>query len=53
MLKDDPHTPETMGRPYGWMAQSDWAQTTKLLCDCCQLPAMRVQDLYTNELLSA
>jgi NitT/TauT family transport system substrate-binding protein len=52
MLKDYTHTVATEGKPFGWMAESDWVKTVKLMQDCCKLPSsVEVAGLYTNGLL--
>ena len=54
LLKDYEHTDATTGKPFGWMAESDWVKTLQLMADCCKLPAhMDAAALYTNALLPA
>ena len=52
MLKNYTHTAASAGKPFGWMATSDWTKTLQLMQECCRLPAtIDVATLYTNALL--
>jgi NitT/TauT family transport system substrate-binding protein len=43
-------TEATEGKPFGWMATSDWEETQNMLIQYAGLPrAVPVEDFYTND----